>query len=106
MFKGCFGETRIEPTDIDGFVERKGKFLVLETKHKDVPIPAGQKITFDSLAKTGYFSIFVMWGEKDKPEKALLITRKGEFEYNAADIEFCRKVVSSWFLFAENFSND
>jgi hypothetical protein len=104
MFDGCFGETRIKPTDLDGFVERKGKFLVLETKHKDTPIPEGQRITFESLVKTGYFSILVMWGDKNKPERALLITRKGEKEYNPVDIDKCSKIVSAWFEYAETFS--
>ena len=32
ILNGCFGDTLIKPTDIDGFVERNGKFLFFETK--------------------------------------------------------------------------
>lgn len=103
MFRGCFGDTRIEPTDIDGFVERRGKFLVLEAKSPGVPVKDGQMITFRKLAKTGLFSVLVMWGEKDNPQKALLITRRGEFPYDTADKEKCRRIVAAWFDFAEKF---
>lgn len=102
MFDGCFGQTRIKPTDIDGFVERKGKFLVLEAKSPDVDIPTGQQITFESLVKTGYFSILVMWGEKNNPQKAKLITRKGEFDYDPCDADKCKQIVTKWFRYAES----
>lgn len=102
MFDGCFGPTRIKPTDIDGFVERKGKFLVLETKSPEVEVPEGQQIAFDSLVKTGYFSILVMWGEKNHPQKAKLITRKGEFDYDPCDADKCKQIVTKWFQYAES----
>lgn len=63
ILAGCFGKTKIMPTDVDGFVERKGNFLWLETKKENVLIPNGQLITFMTLIKTGYFTIFIIWGD-------------------------------------------
>ncbi len=101
MFRGCFGNTGIEPTDIDGLVERHGKFLILEAKAKGVKIKQGQRITFDRLVRTGLFTILVMWGDTNKPESALVITHKGEIEYRYANIKTCRQIVSDWFQLAD-----
>ena len=67
ILQDCFGDSKIEPTDIDGFVERKGYFLVLETKRPDVPVKQGQRITFHALKDTGLFTIIIIWGKKNNP---------------------------------------
>jgi hypothetical protein len=64
---------RIYPTDIDGLVERKGHFLLFETKGIDDagnlrPIPMGQKITLRSLHKLGTFTILIVWCSESKIE--------------------------------------
>jgi hypothetical protein len=41
ILDGCFGDTKISPTDIDGCIERKGRKLFLETKTPGNPIPYG-----------------------------------------------------------------
>jgi len=62
---GAFGNTRIEPFDFDGVVERNGYFLVYETKDEGKEIPLGQKIALESAVKTGFFIVFVIWGKTD-----------------------------------------
>ena len=51
--EGCFGETSITPMDFDGVVERKGHFIIFETKKRGVVVPKGQLYTFESLLKLG-----------------------------------------------------
>ena len=56
----AFAPTKIRPMDLDCLIERKGNFLVFETKDGDVPIPQGQEITLRTLAMTGLFFVVVL----------------------------------------------
>lgn len=65
MLKGCFGDGRIEPEDIDGHVERGGVHLILE--HKLPPRPGAklrlkvaQDIGFDAFRRQGN-TVVVFW---------------------------------------------
>ena len=64
---GCFGDTRIAPMDVDGLVERKGNFLLFETKDVGKPVPRGQMITLEALYALGCFTVMFVYG-KEKPE--------------------------------------
>jgi len=59
---GCFGKTKIEPTDIDGLTERKGNYFFLEAKSPGVPINKGQEILHKSLVRTGAVTVVRFWG--------------------------------------------
>jgi len=98
---GCFGDTKIRVTDLDGFVERKGSFLVLEAKGPGKDIPAGQRITFDALRETGRFTILIIWGPQNQPRRALLMTEHREYEYKNADWQTIQNIVSWWFEVAD-----
>jgi hypothetical protein len=98
----CFQGTRIKVSDIDGIVERKGQFLVIECKNPNVPIPVGQKIMFDNMAKTGFFTVIVVWGEKNKPEKMKILCKNKnglfvEKDYEEIDEEKLKKTVGAWY---------
>lgn len=67
FLKGAFGG-KIMPMDWDGVVERKGNFLVFETKHPGKEIPNGQRFTFEAAHRTGLFTFFFIWGATD-PEQ-------------------------------------
>lgn len=62
FLKGAFPRG-ILPTDIDGEVEINGYFLRIEFKHENAlregRIPKGQLKCFDSLRKTGLFTVFL-----------------------------------------------
>lgn len=103
VLKGCFGETRIEPTDIDGFVERNGRFLILETKGPGVPVTMGQEITFRKLKQTGLFTTFVIWGEPGNPIEMRIIARECDLEIEA-DIGVLREWVTKWFKWANGMN--
>lgn len=106
IFKGCFGETRISPTDLDGIVERKGHFLILEAKGPSVPIPQGQMITFNRLCATGLFTIIVMWGEKDNPDLVQVMDFAGVSPPRKTDLQGVRDEVAGWFRHVDAMGED
>lgn len=66
---GAFGESKITPMDFDGVIERKGNFLLFETKAIGVSIPKGQLYTFESAYRLGCFTIVFIEGKRH-PEMA------------------------------------
>ena len=98
---GCFGETLIKPTDIDGLIERNGKFLALETKLPNVPIHDGQRITFRALVNTGYFSVLFIWGHPGKPEAGELWHLGESYPHSSMDMDKLREIVERWFHYAD-----
>lgn len=97
ILKGCFGNTNIEPTDVDGFIERKGSFLLIETKLPNNPVTQGQKITYDSLIKIPKFFVLIVWGKKDRPEEAQFWDKR-KIKVN---LEKFRELVKRWFKYAD-----
>lgn len=103
ILNGCF-KGKIAPTDIDGLVERNGRFLLLETKSPGVPINTGQQRTHDALLATGVFTVMVIWGNAGQPEKLRVsIQHNGKVAVQEmeADTDVLRDVVRRWFLFAD-----
>lgn len=101
----CFGGTSIRVTDIDGFVERNGRFLVLETKSPKEEIPQGQSLTFDALVRTGLFTIIVVWGARNVPREIKVFTRdtrNNKHYMQDVSMGLLQKIVSQWFTFANN----
>jgi len=104
--EGCFGDTKIMPMDIDGIIERKGHFLVFETKEKGKPIPQGQKILLRALYDTGCFTICILWG-KECPEEAFFMfskkfSRQGQFWIKNDTREQLREKVNIWYNLANS----
>ena len=98
----CFENTKIKVTDIDGFVERNSKFLVIETKSHDAKLPVGQQIMFEKMIGTGLFTVLVIWGEANKPKRCLLMTRKTVLEYNPVSEQQVVDLVRKWFHYADS----
>ena len=103
ILDGCFGETRIKPTDIDGFVERHGKFLWFETKAPGAQIPEGQLRTFEAVIKTQIFTVMVVWGNTNEPEEIQVFTRWGRRDKEKCDLSRLRHLVSKWYEYADGF---
>lgn len=103
FLNNCFGSTGIKISDIDGIVERKGKFLLLETKSVYAsPMSKGQWLTLDALHRTGLFTIVILWGDDNIPER-LKLWNKEEQMCSRADVQ---DLVSSWFLYANSRSTE
>ena len=90
---GCFGDSKVMPSDIDGIIEAGGHFLLIETKSPGVEIPRGQQRMFDALVKTGYFTVIVVWGYQSTPE---VMQIWGKTERKPADLNDLRRVVKWW----------
>jgi hypothetical protein len=56
----AFAGTRIQPTDIDGMVERYGRFLLFETKQPGKHLEQGQVIALENLILLGKGRIMLM----------------------------------------------
>jgi len=80
--QGCFGTkrdgtpSRITPMDIDAIIERKGHFLVFETKGIGVPVPDGQMYMLQAMYRRGRATILFIQG-KINPEKAMVWCEEG-----------------------------
>lgn len=100
ILRGCFGDTRIEPTDIDGLVERNGYLLLMETKAPGVEIKQGQRITHSALVETGAFAVFNIWGRVNQPQHIQAHTRWKLEEPSPCDLASFRARVAAWFAWA------
>jgi hypothetical protein len=100
ILRGCFGDTKICPTDIDGCVERKCKFLYLETKQPGKDVPLGQRITLEQLAKRGD-TVLIVHGEQGNTEHITKMTPFGIQNYEDASNDTLRDMVTQWFRWAD-----
>lgn len=107
-YNSCFNGTNIRISDIDGIVERKGKFLLLETKKVNMSyedIPTGQMIMFRELVKTGLFIIYIIFGKVNQPERLVVLSLDEKGEIKRKDLELnllydLKHHISYWFNYA------
>ena len=97
--QGCFGETKITPMDLDGVVERRGQFLVFETKDVGVQIPQGQLYTLQAMHRMGAFTVMIIHGKREPeichcwyPDSPLKVTLTG--------VNQARDFVARWYRWA------
>lgn len=101
ILNGCFGDTKIAPTDLDGFVERNGFFLTIETKSPGVEVKQGQQLTFERRVQSGVDTVIVVWGETNKPQQYQIFAVNGISQRLTCNLESFRDVVRRWFEYAE-----
>lgn len=93
----CFKGTKIKVSDIDGIVERKGHFLVIETKKKGVVIPTAQERMYNELWKLGKFTVVYVWGNKNQTAEMKVCYPTHKTPKRSATNEDLKRVVSWWF---------
>lgn len=98
--QGCFGAGKITPMDLDGVIERKGQFLIFETKDVGVQIPQGQLYTLQALHRLGFFTIMIIHG-KMRPEVAHCWYPACSAKITLQGLEAARKFVSRWYEWAD-----
>jgi hypothetical protein len=98
--QGCFGQTKITPMDLDGIIERKGQFLLFETKDVGVQIPQGQLITLQSLHKLNVFTVMIIHG-KELPEVSHCWYPNSKAKVTLNGANEAARFVSRWFLWAD-----
>lgn len=111
ILDGCFGDTKIRPTDIDGYIEHNGCFLFIEAKSPGANLPFGQEKGFKELIKAldGRGVYFVVWGERNKPEKMRVyyVSRNPDgkstlkISDDTEDIDSFRQSVCNWYKWTE-----
>lgn len=97
---GCFGNTRISPTDVDGLVERRGALLMLEWKRPGGQLREGQRLALLSLSKIPRCAAIVVWGATQPamaPERMQVFWDGQAQDTVDADIGKVREAVSRWF---------
>lgn len=102
----AFAPTKIEPMDWDAVIERKGRFLVFETKSGELPIPQGQIIALEAAAKTGFFTIIILRAKSPPDIQGWdcwflgngVLQKRHQVGDAAALVEFIRR----WFVYANN----
>lgn len=95
----CFGNTHIRITDIDGAVERNGKFLIIETKLPGQDPPKGQEIFLDGLSKQPDFTVIVVWGNPNQP---IAMQVWGKSKRLWANTERLQRLIRRWFEWADS----
>ena len=100
---GCFGDTRIEPMDFDGVVERNKHYLVFETKDQGKELPKGQEITLSNLNEAKSFTVVLLW-PKAPPFDTM------EIRYHSGPVVTVKghddivKKIAAWFSWADGRS--
>ena len=101
VFSGCFGSSKMSVSDLDGIIERRGNFLVIETKLPGVPISMGQSILFSHLSEVPGFTVIVVWGNPGKAEKMMRWPDGGKIDITTEQL---RDEVSKWYQYANSHS--
>jgi len=101
ILDGCFGDTKIRPTDIDAYAERNGHKLFIETKAPGVALPdsSGQMIALRSLVKDGH-AVMILWGKQNRPEKMRLLTPTKD-QTATVTLDQVRTIVRQWYAWAD-----
>lgn len=103
IFGGCFGQSRVRPMDIDGYLERRGRKLFIETKAPGVELPKAQFDALHSLVDDGH-TVMLLWGRQNQPERMRLITPHCDFTEDV-DLDRVQAVVSQWYAWADRTHN-
>ncbi len=109
VFNDCFinsdgKHSGIAFSDLDGIVERKGDFIVVEGKGIGVSIPPGQRRMFWHLVNTGRFTIVILWGEPGIPTEYEVFTysngptTSGKQKCN---LEQIKQLIKNWYSIRE-----
>jgi hypothetical protein len=85
--------------DLDGVIERRGQFLVFETKDIGVPIPKGQLYTLEALHRMGAFTIMIIYG-KQQPEKSVCWYPDSTMKVDLVGVDAARQFVARWYRWA------
>ena len=88
--------------DFDGVVERKGNFIIFETKDFGVKIPEAQLITFRNMWERGGITIMFIYG-KQCPEKIYYWPPKNGKRRVMGPyygIDSARNIVSRWYRYS------
>jgi hypothetical protein len=96
----CFGNSRIRPMDIDGYIERRGYKLFIETKAPGVELAKAQLDALRSLVNDGH-SLLILWGHPGRPTKLRLLAGSCDRTEENIDLGRVRELVQRWYQWAD-----
>jgi len=91
-------------SDIDAMTERRGKFLLIEFKHRNAgKIPIGQAILLKRFSELGdgHATALVVWGEPDRPVFAQIYNRGECGNRFAITEELLHNLIRGWDAWAD-----
>lgn len=111
IYNSCFiyKDTRCKMADIDGVIERHGKFLIIETKSIDKEINIGQKLTHIGWLKyhnkpirgiIPNYTICYIWGKVNEPELIQINTKVEHIDQGKkrkCDTDKVKAYFTKWF---------
>jgi hypothetical protein len=97
---GCFGNSKIRVGDIDGFVERRGRVLFIETKYPGSRVPRGQMRAYRALVALGC-TVLIAWGLSGEPQRLRIMTPASDTTIDPANIGVMRTLVRQWYEWAD-----
>jgi hypothetical protein len=97
----AFSDTKITATDWDGVVERRGQFLVVESKDEGCDVPGGQLITLRQAHAIGCFCILFVWGKETPSRYEVWYPGRKAKSEGHCDAETLTTLVSKWRAWAE-----
>lgn len=105
-FKGLIKDNpNFVPSNIDGIVERNGKFLVLEWKKPGEKISMGQKILLQALAANPNFIVIIVNGSTDNETVVtsfFMLTLKGIPYKRGTSLECLKTFYREWYKWAND----
>ncbi len=85
--------------DVDGLVELRGFFLILEWKSNRSPIPDGQRIWFDKLARMPgrMFTVLCVAGNAETMRVThTAYVEPGRLLWVAHDLDYVKRFIHAW----------
>jgi hypothetical protein len=105
-FDECFEPSKIKLSDIDGIVERRGHFIVLETKKPSVKsLPVGQFRMYNAMNAIGCFTILIVWGNVNSPIRYEIWDENRNKTNKECDMKELCSIIRKWFVFSDNYQN-
>ena len=90
------------PMDFDAVVERKGHFLVFETKDAGVPIKDGQRRTLTELITLPQFTVIILRGKREADVDGFTVWQHGRVSRHPhANADELRAYCRAWFAWAD-----
>ena len=72
VFDPCFTDG-CKVSDLDGEVERRGQFLIIEAKAANARIPTGQAKKFNRYLELGHYTTLILYGDPGKYRQLCLL---------------------------------
>lgn len=101
-FDDCF-PGKIGFGDVDGLIERRGSFLVVEWKEPDAPLTTGQLITFKHLSTVPTITVLVVEGDNSRMtvNSVSQVTESGLSDKRPIDLAGLKLLFTQWYEFAD-----